>query len=145
MRVNAWRPELGSRPIRATMGGLPAAMKTRFAPYVLGALAVLVLVLLAACTEEPAAPEGGTPAAPPQPAALVIETPEVHDAICGCALDHVKRCGNYVKLEDQYVVLEWPELGKMEYCAEGKAGAKVEIAGAMKDGKFVATSYERVE
>ena len=108
---------------------------------------LFILGLLgSACTSEATtSPEPTPPAAAPAAATRTIETAEPHDAICGCALPGVGRCGNYVKIDDSFVVLEWPELGKMEYCAEGKKGAKVEITGAMKDGRFVAATYERVD
>ncbi|MBK8979982.1 MAG: hypothetical protein IPM29_29130 [Planctomycetes bacterium] len=118
-------------------------------------LSVTLAVLLAACGSEsgdaPATPSGGAPAGSPPPAPVAatittaITTPEVHDAICGHVLEEVGHCGNYVRIDGRYVELVWPELGKMDYCAAGAAGAKVEIAGAMQDGRFVATSYRRVE
>ena len=102
-------------------------------------------LLLGACEDEPEvyAPEEPPPAtvAEIQP----ITTAEVHDAICGCQLADVKRCGNYVELGGRHVEIAWPELGKMEWCKDGEKGARVEITGAMKDGKFVADSYRRVE
>jgi hypothetical protein len=109
--------------------------------------ALLLLGFLgSACSVEAAtSPEPTPPAAAPAAATGTIATAELHDAICGCALPGVGRCGNYVKIDESFVVLEWPELGKMEYCAEGKKGAKVEITGAMKDGRFVAATYKRVE
>jgi hypothetical protein len=111
-------------------------------------ISILLLALLgSACTVEAStSPDPAPPAAAPAAAATrTIETAELHDAICGCALPGVGRCGNYVKIDESFVVLEWPELGKMEYCAEGKKGAKIEITGAMKDGRFVAATYERIE
>ncbi len=74
-----------------------------------------------------------------------IATPEVHDAKCGCKIEGIGRCGNYVMLGDEWTAIEWSELGHMEWCAKGEAGAKVEIAGAMDGDKFVATSYREVE
>jgi hypothetical protein len=75
------------------------------------------------------------------PAAAAV----VYDAICGCVLPDVGACGNYVKVADAYVVLEHPSLGVMEFCKDGEAGAKVKVAGEMKDGKLVAASYERID
>lgn len=107
--------------------------------------AILLLTFgLVACTSEVATsetPEAGQASSAPR----VIATPEVHDAICGHVLADVGHCGNYVKIDDEYVVLEWPELGKMEYCGRGEKGAKVEITGEMEDGKFVAKTYKLVE
>ena len=103
----------------------------------------LLAALTFGCTGE-TAPEGGEPQTPPA-VTTVIETPEIHDAICGCALPDVGRCGNYVKIDDRYVVIEWPELGKMEWCERGKDGARIEITGAMDGDKFVAKSYRQVD
>ncbi|MFO1054491.1 MAG: hypothetical protein U1F36_19900 [Planctomycetota bacterium] len=116
-------------------------MKTR--------LAILAFsFLLAACTadsDQPKKPES-TPQAPsPATMTKVIETAEVHDAICGHTLKEVGHCGNYISIDGRYVELVWSALGKMEFCEADKKGAKIEVTGAMKDGKFVATSYRRVE
>lgn len=104
------------------------------------------ILLLGACGQksdaQPAAPQ---PAAPPVAMTQPITTPEVHDAICGCKLQEVRRCGNYVELAGRHVELVWPALGKMEYCKDGEKGARIEITGEMKDKKFVAASYRRVD
>ena len=77
-------------------------------------------------------------------AAPAVAVAQVHDAICGHALPEVGKCGNYLKVDGEYVVLEHPSLGKMDYCGAGEAGAKVKVAGELADGKFVAVSYERI-
>lgn len=85
-------------------------------------------------------------ASEPKPAAKALTTsiaaPEKHRAICGHVLPEVGHCGNYVEIEGQWIEVLWPELGVMEWCRQGKKGAEVEIAGAMKDGKFVATALK---
>ena len=90
---------------------------------------------------------GSSSGADPAPTKVTeaIPTAEVHDAMCGHAIEGVGHCGNYVMLDGKYVVLEHPSLGAMEFCEAGKKGAKIEITGAMKDGKFVASTYRRVE
>ena len=63
------------------------------------------------------------------------------NAVCGCTLDEVGHCGNYVEIGSLYVALANSEdlgLGGMEWC--GKSDVKVETAGEIKDGKFVATT-----
>jgi hypothetical protein len=63
------------------------------------------------------------------------------NAVCGCTLDEVGHCGNYVEIGSQYVALANGEklgLGGMEWC--GKSDVKVETAGEIKDGKFLATT-----
>jgi len=62
-------------------------------------------------------------------------------ASCGCALEEVGHCGNYVEIGSLYVALANSEdlgLGGMEWC--GKEDVQVETAGEIKDGKFVAAS-----
>lgn len=102
--------------------------------------ALILALALPACGGETTPEQPATP-----PAVVEITTPELHDACCGCTLPDVGHCGNYVMLGGRHLELDWHELGKMDYCAAGKAGAKIEITGATKDGKFVATSYRRVE
>lgn len=63
------------------------------------------------------------------------------NASCGCALEEVGHCGNYVQIDSKYVALANSEelgLGGMEWC--GKSDVKVETAGEVKDGKFIAAS-----
>jgi hypothetical protein len=93
---------------------------------------------------QPSAMEARSSQPKPEAQALVkeIATPEVHRAICGHVLPDVGHCGNYVEVEGQWVEVLWPELGVMEWCRRGKQGAEVEITGAMKDGKFVATALK---
>ncbi|MGE0143404.1 MAG: hypothetical protein AB7I19_10540 [Planctomycetota bacterium] len=128
---------------------------------ILATCAVVSTLLFAGCGEKPQenrTPSGdaktgapanqdagaSTPAANPA-GTTVIATPHVHDAICGHTLEGVGHCGNYVKIDDKWVEILWPQLGVMEWCKDGKKGARVEITGEMRDGKFVASSYRRVE
>lgn len=116
--------------------------------------AILATLLVAGCNDKPtdtpqpkATTDGeatGNPAANAG-STTVIATPHVHDAICGHTLEDVGHCGNYVKIDEKWVEILWPQLGVMEWCKDGKKGARVEITGEMKDGKFVASSYRRVE
>jgi hypothetical protein len=66
---------------------------------------------------------------------------DTRNASCGCALEEVGHCGNYVQIDSKYVALANSEelgLGGMEWC--GKSDVKVETAGEVKDGKFIAAS-----
>lgn len=63
------------------------------------------------------------------------------NAVCGCTLDEVGHCGNYVEINSRYIALANSEelgIGGMEWC--GKEDVQVETAGEIKDGKFVATT-----
>jgi hypothetical protein len=60
---------------------------------------------------------------------------------CGCALEAVGHCGNYVEIDSKFLEIANSKelgLGEMEWC--GKEGVQVETAGVIKDGKFVAAS-----
>lgn len=71
----------------------------------------------------------------------------VHDVKCGCKIESVGHCGNYVFIEGQPIVIsqsgEGGKLGAMEWCAVD--GAKAEVEGDLKDGEFVATYIKQVE
>ena len=69
----------------------------------------------------------------------------VHDVKCGCSIDGVGKCGNYVMVDGKYVPLIHPKLGVMEFCKFKDAGAKIETVGELKDGKFVAESWKLIQ
>ncbi|MHC5066154.1 MAG: hypothetical protein ACYTG5_19515 [Planctomycetota bacterium] len=115
-------------------------------------ITILSLALLfTSCTSESEASSADANNSP-NPAATEVATEVVaaeaemqaHDAMCGCSIEGIGKCGNYIMVDDEYVTLIWPELGVMEYCKDKKNGAKIEVAGEMVDGKYVATAYRRV-
>ncbi|RMH03064.1 MAG: hypothetical protein D6702_07175 [Planctomycetota bacterium] len=113
-------------------------------------LLLLLPVLALACSgeEQPAPPEetGAAPAAEQaaDQADAAVPAAEVHKAICGHALEEVGHCGNYIEVDGKWVELSYPGLGAMEYCSLGDKGCEVKVAGEIKDGKFVAVSYEKL-
>jgi len=71
---------------------------------------------------------------------MVVEL-ATRNVSCGCALEEVGHCGNYIEIESQYVEIANGEelgLGKMEWCK--KEGVQAESAGEIKKGKFVAAT-----
>jgi hypothetical protein len=65
----------------------------------------------------------------------------VRNVTCGCSLEEVGHCGNYVEIGSKYLEIANGAdmgLGGMEWC--GKSGVQAETAGEIKDGKFVATT-----
>jgi hypothetical protein len=66
----------------------------------------------------------------------------VREAKCGCSIEGIGHCGNYILVEGQYVPLIHPKLGKMEFCAQKAKGVKIKVAGLMKDGKYVASDWK---
>jgi hypothetical protein len=107
-------------------------------------LAILALALpLFACTAEVEATAEPTNAA--ETAALANMTIEKsnHTVKCGCSIDTIGKCGNYVEIENQFVEIANAAdmgLGDMEWCAHGPAMA--DVAGEVTDGKIVLTSIE---
>ena len=66
-----------------------------------------------------------------------------HSVTCGCTLEHVGHCSEYVEVEGQYLQLVLPEttdLGKMPFC--GKDNLKVSLKGELIDGKVIASQVE---
>ena len=107
-------------------------------------------LLAAGCTKEEGVEAGENQPEVTETPPTGTETPavdteaKVYDTICGCALEEVGHCGNYVKVDGKFVELVHPSLGAMEWCGKGEAGAQAKLAGGMTDGKFVATTYEAV-
>jgi len=98
---------------------------------------------ITACTTDVATEEVPPQAAPEQDRDVAESV--VHDVMCGCSIDGVGACGNYIKIDGRYVPMIHPRLGKMEWCAQKSKGAKVETIGEMKGGKFVAKEWKTVE
>lgn len=60
---------------------------------------------------------------------------------CGCAIEDVGSCGNYIEIDGDYVVIANSVelgLGAMEWC--GKEGVTAESSGELKDGRFFAAT-----
>lgn len=92
---------------------------------------------------EEAAPSGETAAAASPPDQPVSGT---HAVTCGCSLEHVGHCSEWVEVEGTFVELQLPEsadLGKMPFC--GKHDLKATVEGELKDGKVIATKFELEE
>lgn len=122
-------------------------------------LSLVLSLFVAGCTsEEPAVPAKS--AAPAKPAALsesaapvksdtskmvvgpTTKEVAVREAKCGCSIEGIGHCGNYILVEGQYVPLIHPKLGKMEFCKQKAEGVKIKVAGLMKDGKYVASDWK---
>ncbi len=64
----------------------------------------------------------------------------VHSAKCGCTIEGVEECGNYVEVGGSYVPLVGVDsISEQEFCK--KTGLLVELEGEMKDGKFHAKKF----
>lgn len=67
-----------------------------------------------------------------------------HAVACGCALEEVGVCGNYVEVDGEFIELKGDVgLGVMEFC--GQSGLEASLTGSVVDGAFVATSYALTE
>jgi hypothetical protein len=105
-------------------------------------LLALALALPAlACTAEVAS-EAPAPATSAEPVALTAST---HEVRCGCGIDSIKKCGNYVDVDGTWAQIANPAdfgLGKMEWC--GEKGHKVEatVAGTVTGNSIELTQLE---
>lgn len=104
-------------------------------------IAALALPVVACTAEVSTPPESAAPTETPAatPAALTE-----HTAQCGCTLESVGHCGNYIQIDGEFVeIANWEEmgLGKMEWCAV-KGPVTIQASGTMKDGSFVASAIE---
>ncbi len=107
-------------------------------------VAILFLgFLFGACTSEAIQPEAA-PSVPSYDAMVADAQMHPHDAMCGCSIEGIGACGTYIEIEGEFVPLVYAGLGRMEFCAAKASGVQIEVAGKMEDGKFVASSYQRV-
>ena len=116
------------------------------------------LFLFACTAEKPAEPKPAEsqpaeaqPAGAPQqaaaaaPADRALDEVATYDVKCGCSIDGVGHCGNFVMIEGNYIPILHPKLGKMEWCRNKAAGAKIKANGEIKDGKFVAKNWKTIQ
>jgi len=105
-------------------------------------LLLLCLALpLAACTAEVEA-DGNALDTSAAPADMAVAS-GTHNVRCGCSIEGIGRCGNYIEVENQFVEIANGTdlgLGVMEWCSSGPAEAVA--AGEIKDGKFIASAFE---
>ena len=106
-------------------------------------LSLVLLAVVASCgakEEATATPGNGAGASTSSegsglPVALAAST---HEVRCGCKIEGIGKCGNYVDVDGAWVEISNPdehELGHMEWCG---AQSKVEatVAGTVMDGKI---------
>ncbi len=59
----------------------------------------------------------------------------IHGVKCGCAIEGIGKCGEYVEIGGEYVPIEGDlGLGLMPFCH--KDGLKAKVEGDVRDGKF---------
>jgi hypothetical protein len=112
-------------------------------------LSVLFCVFATACSADvsdaPKEPANREAAPVNQGMAQVVDAEIVErDAKCGCSIEGVGHCDNFIMIEGKYVPMIHASLGKMEFCKFKDAGAKVKVKGAMQDGKYIAAQWELV-
>jgi len=105
-----------------------------------------LLALALACGSAGDGAPNGAADAPASPSAAVGDSgaTTVRPVRCGCAIEDVGLCGNYVEIEGEFYELAGDlGLGVMEFC--GRDGLQAELAGTVEDGSFVASSYRLVD
>lgn len=125
----------------------------RLSPLVLAALLVLGCQSHQTHGDHASDPDQGRPATADSSTREVTDhampaTEHVHGLRCGCAVEGVGQCGNYIEVDGEFVELVLPaekteELGEMPFC--GKTDLVATVEGEIVDGKFVATEFEYVE
>lgn len=107
-------------------------------PTTLRSASFLAAILLfpVACADAGAGKESAGATAPSAQAA-------VHGLRCGCAIESVGKCGNFIEVEGQYLPLKAPiDLGPMAFCEQD--GLKARADGRVENGAFVATTFAYV-
>lgn len=108
-------------------------------------LALFLTALLAfGCGGENQAAEKPDDYAPAKGSGAGTMAASVYDVVCGCAIDSIGKCGEYIVVDGKHLVLTGDlGLGDMPFCK--KDGLKAKVEGKVEDGKFVATSFEYVQ
>ncbi|MDF1798862.1 MAG: hypothetical protein P1V81_06775 [Planctomycetota bacterium] len=105
-------------------------------------LLTALLFLPAACNSETEVASAVSAA----PADQVIKR-SVQSVECGCTIEGIMKCGNYLSLEGAYLPIAkegaGADLGPMEWC--GQPGSTAEVEGNVEDGKFVASYIKTVK
>jgi hypothetical protein len=98
-----------------------------------------LLLFPIACADAGAGP-GQQTAAAPVPSAQAA----VHGLKCGCAIESVGKCGNFIEVEGRYLPLKAPiDLGPMAFCEQD--GLRARADGQVENGAFVATTFAYVQ
>ena len=96
-------------------------------------LVLALTALLFACAPSKGVSDGG--------AELASAVYPVH---CGCLLESVGHCGNYVEIDGEFLEIQGDVgLGRMEWC--GRTGVHATLAGKVEGETFLASSYEPAE
>ena len=80
-----------------------------------------------------------------EPAQSITMVAGSHLGMCGCSIEAIGHCGNYVEVAGEFVELIHPDLGAMHFCEAKEKGVTVEVTGELKDGKVVAESFEVIK
>lgn len=106
-------------------------------------LFLALLLPLGACSVEVEATSNSTTEDPVVEVTPVSIETSVHNVKCGCAIDSIGSCGNYVEIDGEYAEFangKEFDLTEMAWCgAEGDVQA--EVAGTLEGGIFTATAF----
>ena len=118
--------------------------------------AVCLLPLLACTTESTSAPTTETETGTETETTTETETGAAAGSasgpmasaeravICGCQIETVHRCSEWVDVDGEWVALELPtDMGSMPFC--GKEGLRANVEGEIVEGTYVASSFALVD
>ncbi len=108
-------------------------------------LSTLLALALVACSGEStetanSSQDTKTVANSSQDTKTVEVASQVRPVACGCSLESVGKCGNYVAIDGKHHEIANSEdlgLGHMEWC--GQDGIQAQSAGRLEGGQFIAT------
>lgn len=106
---------------------------------------LLVIALTVACSSADKTSETArtddTPSVDGAGSASIAVESATRNVSCGCAIEGVGACGNYIEIDEKFVHIANSTdlgLGAMEWC--GKEGVTAESSGEIRDGEFFAAT-----
>ena len=112
---------------------------------------LLVVLLMGACSESNESQEQSAQVSEEAVAEQTEETQQAEEIVavelatrkvsCGCAIESIGACGNYVEIDGNFAYIANSTdfgLGSMEWC--GKEGVTAESSGELKGDQFYAST-----
>ena len=74
-----------------------------------------------------------------------VSVDHVHELKCGCAIEGIGKCGEFIKIDGKFLKLTFPaelKVADKPFCK--KEGLKAKVEGSVLWGGYVARSFEFV-